>query len=163
MSSPLPLFKSPSPLSETIRTTITQALNAALADGLDLHSQIKLAHWNIKGPHFAALHPLFDSFADALAEHNDDLAERIVTLGARAVGTVRQVAAGSRLPEYPHQTTADLDHVRLLAERFAVYLHGLRAARTIAADAADDDSEDLLTGIVRATEKHAWFLLATLE
>lgn len=157
------MFKSPSSLPEATRTRISHALNAALADGLDLHSQIKVAHWNIKGPHFAALHPLLDSFASSLAEHNDELAERIVTLGGRALGTARHVAQVSRVPEYPSETTRDLDHVRHLAERFSTYLSGLRDARSTASEGGDDDSEDLLTGILRAFEKHAWFLIATLE
>lgn len=157
------MFTSPSSLPESARSAISQALNAALADGLDLHSQIKVAHWNIKGPHFASLHPLLDSFADSLSEHNDELAERIVTLGGRALGTVRHVAQTSRLADYPSETTRDLDHVRLLAERFGGYLAGLRSARSVAAASGDDDSEDLLTGIARDFEKHAWFLIATLE
>ena len=75
---------------------IADALNARLADGLDLHSQIKVAHWNIKGPQFAALHPLFETFAVSLANHNDGIAERAVTLGAKAYGTVRHVAKTRR-------------------------------------------------------------------
>src|SRR4029453_18142974 len=91
------MFKTPSALSEDARARIADLLNARLADGLDLHSQIKVAHWNVKGPQFAALHPLFESFAVALAAFNDEIAERVVTLGARAHGTVRQVARISRL------------------------------------------------------------------
>ena len=123
------MFKSPSPLSEQTRRTLAATLNARLADGLDLHSQIKVAHWNIKGPQFAALHPLFETFAVSLAAHNDAFAERAVTLGARAYGTARHVASSSRLEEYPQETTRDLDHVRLLADRIESYLQGLRESR----------------------------------
>src|SRR5512138_881239 len=111
------MYRSPSKLPEDARVRIAEALDATLADGLDLHSQIKVAHWNVKGPHFAALHPLFESFAVALAGFGDQIAERAVTLGAKAYGTARRVARTSRLPEYPEETTRDLDHVRLLAER----------------------------------------------
>ncbi len=71
----------------------------------------------MKGPHFAALHPLFESFATSLATHNDDIAERAVTLGALAHGTARHVAKASRLPEYPQEITRDLEHAALLADR----------------------------------------------
>ena len=77
------MYTSPSHLSETARAEIAETLNARLVDGLDLHSQIKVAHWNIKGPQFASLHPLFETFAVSLANHNDSIAERAVTLGAR--------------------------------------------------------------------------------
>ena len=57
------MFKTPSRLNEEALVKITGALNANLADGLDLHGQIKVAHWNIKGPQFPSLHPLFETFA----------------------------------------------------------------------------------------------------
>ena len=83
------MFKSPSPLPEKARTTIAETLNARLADGLDLHSQIKVAHWNVKGPQFAALHPLFETFAVSLATFNDTIAERAPNIRDLIVG--RQV------------------------------------------------------------------------
>src|SRR5262249_23238242 len=128
------MYKSPSPLSEEARGKIAETLNARLADGLDLHSQIKVAHWNIKGPHFASLHPLSETFATDLAEHNDTVAERAVTLGGRAYGTVRHVARSSALPDYPQDTTRGLEHVALLAERIDKYLQGARVSRKVADD-----------------------------
>jgi starvation-inducible DNA-binding protein len=157
------MYKSPSTLSEAARGAVSNTLNARLADGLDLHSQIKVAHWNIKGPQFPALHPLFETFAVSLAEHNDSIAERAVTLGALAHGTIRHVAKTSRLPEYPQETTRDLEHVRLLADRIEAYLVGLRESRGVAEQHADTDTVDLLTGMITEFEKHAWFLRASLE
>ncbi len=156
------MYRSPSHLSESARRRIAEALNAALADGLDLHGQLKVAHWNVKGPLFASLHPLFETIAGSVSEHNDEVAERAVTLGALALGTTRHVAATSRLPEYPQDTARDLDHVRLLAERLDAYLVGLRAARGAADELGDDDTADLVTAITTEVEKHAWFLRATL-
>ncbi|WP_394839689.1 DNA starvation/stationary phase protection protein Dps [Pendulispora rubella] len=157
------MYKSPSHLPEDARVKIVETLNARLADGLDLHSQIKVAHWNIKGPQFAALHPLFETFAVGLANFNDGVAERAVTLGGRAYGTVRHVSKASRLPEYPQDTTRDLEHVRLLAERFETFLDGVRESRTVGEKLGDTDTVDLLTQVVTEFEKHAWFLRASLE
>ena len=157
------MYRSPSTLPETARATIADTLNARLADGLDLHSQIKVAHWNVKGPQFPSLHPLFETFAVGVAEHNDSIAERAVTLGGLAYGTTRHVAKSSRLAEYPQETTRDLEHVRLLAERFEMYLQGMRESRGVAEQHGDTDTVDLLTGIITEFEKHTWFLRASLE
>src|SRR5512145_412606 len=116
------MYQSPSNLSEAVRAKVADALNERLADGLDLHSQIKVAHWNIKGPQFAVLHPLFETFAVSLANHNDEIAERAVTLGGKALGTVRHVAKASNLPEYPPDTARGSEHVKLLADRIEKYL-----------------------------------------
>jgi starvation-inducible DNA-binding protein len=157
------MYKSPSPLPEDARVKIADALNARLADGLDLHSQIKVAHWNIKGPQFVALHPLFETFAVSLAVHNDTIAERAVTLGAKAYGTVRHAAKTSKIPEYPQDTTRDIDHVKLLADRIEKYLVGLRESRLVACGCDDPDTEDMLTLVITEFEKNAWFLRASLE
>lgn len=156
------MYKTPSPLPETARVAIAKVLNEQLATGLDLHSQIKLAHWNVRGPQFAALHPLFEQFANQLAVHNDAIAERAVTLGALAIGTARQVAAKSKLAEYPVATTKDLEHVAALAERFETYLEGARSTRATAEQHGDLTTVDLLAGVVEEVEKNAWFLRATL-
>ena len=155
------MYRSPSHLPEDSRKQIADALNARLADGLDLHSQIKVAHWNIKGPQFATLHPLFETFAVSLAEHNDSVAERAVTLGAKAYGTTRHVANTSRLPDYPAEATRDMEHVGLLADRIEKYLQGARDGRQVAEKFGDIDTVDLLTGIISEFEKHAWFLRAS--
>ena len=157
------MYRSPSPLPEPSRVALVEQLNSRLGDGLDLHSQIKVAHWNIKGPQFAALHPLFETFAVSLANHNDSVAERAVTLGGKAYGTSRHVAKTSRLPDYPQETTKDLEHVKLLAERIEAYLAGLRESRKASEQHQDTDTVDLFTGIITEFEKHAWFLRASLE
>jgi starvation-inducible DNA-binding protein len=157
------MYKSPSHLPEKARSEIAVSLNARLADGLDLHSQIKVAHWNVKGPQFAALHPLFETFAVSLATFNDAVAERAVTLGGKAYGTARHVAKTSTLPEYPEETSRDLEHVRLLAERIEKYLEGVRQSRSDGERLGDTDTVDLLTGVVTEFEKNAWFLRASLE
>jgi len=157
------MYRSPSPLKEDARSRIAKSLNARLADGIDLWSQIKVAHWNVKGPHFAALHPLFETFATSLANHNDAVAERAVTLGAQAFGTARHVAKTSHLPEYDQDAVKDMQHVRLLAERIESYLDGVRDSRDLGEKEDDQDTVDLLTGIISEFEKHAWFLRATLD
>ena len=156
------MHKSSSPISPDARAKIAAALDASLNDGVDLYSQIKVAHWNVKGPHFAALHPLFDSFASAAAEANDEIAERAVALGALTSATSRRAAKSSRVSELPADATDGLALVALLVERFDSYLTGLRTAREIAAELGDGDTEDLVTQHVTAFEKHAWFLHATL-
>lgn len=157
------MYRSPSRLPEGARAQVAESLAATLSDGLDLHSQIKVAHWNVKGPHFAAFHPLFEGFATALAGFNDEIAERAVTLGARVGGTARQVAKGSRLQELGADSVKDLDLAAQLADRFEQYLDGVRAARGVAEKAGDQDTQDLLTGVVEQFEKNGWFLRASLE
>lgn len=157
------MFKSPSHLPEDARARIAEALNGNLADGLDLQLQIKVAHWNVKGPRFPGLHVLFDTFAAAITAHNDTVAERAVTLGAKAYGTARHVAKVSRVPEYPAETSRDVEHAYLVAERIEAYLTGVQTSRATAEEHSDADTVDVLTQVIRDFEKHAWMLRASLE
>src|SRR5689334_18673029 len=90
-------------LPEAARTKLVDLLNARLADAVDLQTQCKQAHWNVKGPSFIALHELFDKVNGEVEDYVDLIAERAVQLGGTAKGTARQAALRSSLPEYPAQ------------------------------------------------------------
>src|SRR5207249_9668055 len=71
-------------LPENVRSQVSDLLNNRLAEAIDLQTQVKQAHWNVKGPQFIALHKLFDEINDAVVEYVDLLAERVVQLGGTA-------------------------------------------------------------------------------
>ena len=102
------MFTTKNNLAPKIRAQVAAILNQSLADLSDLYSQTKQAHWNVRGPNFYSLHKLFDDLAGAVEEHLDDVAERVTALGGTAQGTVRQIAAASRLPEFPREQKDDL-------------------------------------------------------
>ena len=79
-------------LSENVRAQSAELLNVHLAAAIDLHGQLKQAHWNVRGPTFIAVHELFDKVAETVEGYADQIAERAAGLGAIAEGTI-QVAA----------------------------------------------------------------------
>jgi starvation-inducible DNA-binding protein len=87
------------------RAKVVTVLNQNLADAFDLQSQVKQAHWNVKGSDFWQLHKLFDEVAERAEEWVDELAERVTALGGYATGTVRMAAASSTLPVFPTDIT----------------------------------------------------------
>src|SRR5687767_14597555 len=95
------MLKTKNDLSLKTRQTVTELLQARLTDAIDLQTQMKQAHWNIKGPHFIGLHKLFDDINEDVEKYIDEIAERAVQLGAIVHGTARAVAKGSSLKEYP--------------------------------------------------------------
>ena len=81
-------------IADNTRAAMVALLNARLADAVDLATQMKQAHWNVKGPSFIALHELFDAIHVAIQGHVDNLAERITVLGGTARGTAAVAAGG---------------------------------------------------------------------
>ena len=153
-------FETRNDLPGATRSSMVGMLNALLADISDLSSQLKQAHWNVKGPNFIALHKLFDDIVEDVREHGDELAERAVTLGGVALGTVRMAAERSTLAEYPADISAGSDHVRAVSDALATFGAHVRESISIAEEAGDADTADLCTEISRAIDKWLWFVEA---
>src|ERR1700732_4016723 len=98
------MYPTKNDLPETTRRQMIDLCNARLADAIDLQTQTKQSHWNVKGPNFIALHELFDKVNEEVEDYVDDIAERAGQLGGVAEGTARMVAKRSSLAEYPVNT-----------------------------------------------------------
>ena len=156
------MFKTKNDLSEATRANAIDFLTARLADAIDLQSQTKQAHWNVKGPNFIALHELFDKVNEDVEDYVDDIAERAVQLGGVAEGTARMAAKRSSLGEYP--AVADgRNHVEALSSVLAAFGKSVRKAINDANDFGDLDTADLFTEISRGIDKWLWFVEAHLQ
>ena len=147
-------------IAENSRAALIDLLNARLADAVDLATQMKQAHWNVKGPSFAALHELFDAVHGRVAAHVDEMAERITALGGPAEGTAAAAAARTTLPPYPLDALSGPAHVEAASAALAAFGKGVRAAIAEAGAIGDADTEDLFTGISREVDKDLWLVEA---
>ncbi|HEX9711313.1 MAG TPA: DNA starvation/stationary phase protection protein Dps [Actinomycetota bacterium] len=150
-------------LPDNVRAQVAGLLNERLADVIDLATQAKQAHWNVKGPQFIALHKLFDEIHDAVQEYVDLLAERVVQLGGIAEGTVRIVAERSELTEYPRTIADGPEHVNALAGALAEFGARIRRAIDQTSDLGDQGSADICTEISRGIDKWLWFVEAHVQ
>src|SRR5690349_8161058 len=155
-----PVFTTRNDLPAVSRAQVAALLNRRLADALDLQSQCKQAHWNVKGPQFIALHKLFDDVYAEVTEYVDLLAERIVQLGGVAHGTVRDVAEASSLDEYPTNIATGEDHVKNLSAALAAFGSRIRVAIGETDDLDDAASADICTQVSRGIDKWLWFVEA---
>ena len=142
------------------RQALIALLNARLADSTDLRSQVKWAHWNLKGMHFIQLHELFDSVASHLEEQTDTIAERISTLGGVANGTVREAAAKSGLKEADLTASDGASMLKFLVHNVAHHANAMREAVQESNDLDDAITADLFTQLTRELDKDLWFLEA---
>lgn len=156
-------FRTSIEIPAAARVSINELLNQQLADTTDLFTQLKHAHWNVKGSDFYQLHKFFDELAAETLEWADLIAERITILGGYANGTVRMAASASRLPEFPTQAVDGLEHVATLVERYAAYCATTRAGIESTDKLGDPSTSDLLTEVSRAADKALWFLEAHLQ
>ena len=156
------MFPTKNDLSEAIRSKVVDLLNARLADAIDLQTQCKQAHWNVKGANFIALHKLFDEVNEDVEEYVDLIAERAVQLGGLAEGTARSVAKRSALAEYSARGADSREHVQALSSALSSFGKAVRAAITQTDDIGDADTADIFTEISRGVDKWLWFVEAHL-
>src|SRR5690242_3278680 len=156
------MFATKNDLSEGVRVKLIQLLNERLADCIDLQTQTKQAHWNVKGPDFIALHELFDQINGAVEDYVDEIAERAVQLGGVAEGTARMVARRSSLAEYPAAVDGR-SHVEALSTALAAFGRSARKATDQTNELGDLDTADLFTEVSRGIDKWLWFVEAHLQ
>jgi starvation-inducible DNA-binding protein len=146
-----------------IRTRSAALLNQRLADAIDLGTQVKQAHWNVRGASFIALHELFDQVAGHVQDQVDLLAERTTALGGVALGTVEVVARSSSLRAYPLDIRDGTEHLQALSSVIADFASKIRAAIDKTAGWGDATTSDIFTQISREVDQDLWLLEAHLD
>src|SRR5256885_13829075 len=157
---PARLYSTKNDLPESIRVEVIPLLNQRLAECIDLQTQCKQAHWNVKGPTFIALHKLFDEINEDVEAYVDLIAERIVQLGGIAEGTVGVVEARSTLIDYPLTLSSGAQHVAALSDALAGFGRTVRLGIEEMNELEDAGSADILTEISRGVDKWLWFVEA---
>lgn len=153
-------FLTSNDLPQDVRAPVARLLNECLADAIDLSADAKQAHWNVKGPHFIALHQLFDEIHSAVEGYVDLLAERVVQLGGVASGTLAAAAARTTLTEYPPEIASGAEHSRAMVKALSEFGSRVRRAIDMVGDMGDPGSADICTEISRGVDKWLWFVEA---
>ncbi len=154
------MYKTKNDLPEAVRTKVAALCNARLAEAIDLQTQCKQAHWNVKGPNFIALHELFDKVNEDVEDYIDLIAERVIQLGGIAEGTARMIVKRSSLPEYAATGGNGSEHVEALSSALAAFGALARQAIQTSSELNDADTGDIFTEISRGVDKWLWFVEA---
>ncbi|MFE6823009.1 Dps family protein [Streptomyces sp. NPDC057690] len=148
-----------SPLSDADLKTVSEALQGALVDLVDLSLVAKQVHWNVVGPRFRSVHLQLDEVVDVARAHSDTVAERASALGVSPDGRAATVAAGSGISAVAGGWVKDADAVGTLVAALGVVITRMRE-RVAATGDADPVSQDLFIGITADLEKHHWMFQA---
>jgi starvation-inducible DNA-binding protein len=157
------MYKTANTLPEQIRSRSVALLNHHLAAAIDLHAQIKQAHWNVRGPTFIAIHELFDKIANVVEEYSDKIAERAGTLGGTAEGTVQIAAGRSFLEPYQLGVADEKAHIAAVTAALASFGGSARNAIDESDQFGDIDTSDLFTEISRVIDYQLWLVEAHRE
>lgn len=140
---------------------VIEALSHLLADNYTLYLKTQNFHWNVTGPHFSALHTLFQTQYEELAIANDDIAERIRALGATAPGSFAAFGKLASIKEAPEKSGWQ-DMVKTLADDQDNIGVTANKVLKLAQEVGDEPTIDLMIQRLNVHQKAAWMLRAHL-
>ena len=145
-------------LPQEIRIQSVELLNFQLAAAIDLHAQMKQAHWNVRGPGFIAVHELFDRVSGEVESFSDLIAERAGGLGGTACGTIQTAVEHSYLFPYPLGIADETKHLFAVAGALAAFGGSIREAIEKSTKRCDPATADLFTEVSRGVDRELWFV-----
>ena len=151
------------PSARTRRDTrLTDALNLVLADSYALMALTHLAHWNVEGSDFFALHTAFQEQYENLFEAIDEVAERVRAFDAFAIGGLSTLAKAAQIEEFK-APLPQKDYVAALIVGHEKLVDDALRARDIAGEAEELQTQDLMIKRLQWHEKTLWMLKSYLK
>ena len=137
--------------------TLTNNMQAVLADLIELHIQGKQAHWNIVGTNFRDLHLQLDEIVDAARAFADDTAERMRALHALPDGRSETVAKSTSLAQFPEGLISTKDAIDRIVAALEAAVGTMRKVHD-EVDEEDPTTADLLHTFIEKLEQFAWMV-----
>jgi starvation-inducible DNA-binding protein len=142
---------------------MAEQLGLVLADTYVLAVKTHGYHWNVEGPHFGALHALFEAEYNDLIAAADVIAERIRALGVKAPTGMATFLETSAIKENTNKNLSAKDMIADLVKSHEKICERLSETEVLADEVEDVVSEDLMVNRLATHEKTLWMLKSHLK
>lgn len=149
-------------LTAAKQTTVVDKLNQLLIDYQVHYQNLRLFHWNVKGPFFFILHDKFEELYLEAAEKIDEVAERILALEGVPKGSLESVTAHAAIPSKEEIAEAK-GMVQAILNGNGVLIKDLNEVLSSASEAEDEGTIDIFTGYIQQLQKQNWMLKSFLK
>jgi len=137
-------------------------LNNLLADYMMFYQNTRGLHWNIKGEKFFELHLKFEELYTNLLLKVDEVAERILTLGATPLHTFDDYKSTAQI-EIVKNISDGKQGVQTILAAFETLIIKQRELLVLSADAVDEGTNALMSDYIREQEKLVWMYSSYLN
>ncbi|WP_078552729.1 Dps family protein [Bacillus alkalicellulosilyticus] len=144
-----------------MKNHLVEALNRQLASWNVLYTKLHNYHWNVTGADFFTLHLKFEEYYTEVATTIDQIAERILTINGRPLGTLKDYLEVSVVTEAVGTEQAK-DMVATIASDFELLIEEANFVIEIAERENDESTGDMFIQIKTTLEQHTWMLKAYL-
>lgn len=142
---------------------LEQKLNQYVADLTVMYTKLHNVHWYVEGPQFYRMHELFEDYYDQITEDMDEVAERMLQLDFKPVGSLKGVLEIAKIEERDETYEKDIELVKLVKKDFEYLLECSLDITKAAEDVEDNPTADLMIGFTAYYQKALWMLNATLK
>ena len=142
--------------------SVVENLNQLLVDYQVHYQNLRLFHWNVKGPFFFVLHDKFEELYLEAAEKIDEVAERILALDGSPKASLARITSESGIRSEDEVVEAN-DMVRAILKANEVLTSDLQTVLGSATKADDEGTLDIFTGYIRELEKQNWMMKSFLN
>jgi starvation-inducible DNA-binding protein len=140
---------------------LAKDLNQLLANFQLYYQNLRGIHWNIKGKAFFDLHAKFEELYTDANIKVDEIAERILTLGATPLHTFEDYTQAAKVP-VGKNVSKDEDAVRLIIDSLTELLKIERQILNFSDDANDEGTNAMMSDFITEQEKTVWMMKAWL-
>ncbi|MCS1351196.1 Dps family protein [Mechercharimyces sp. CAU 1602] len=144
-------------IQDVATKTIATVLNKQVANWSVLYVKLHNFHWYVKGKHFYELHTKFEEFYTEAAAYVDELAERLLAIGGKPIGSMKEYLSEASISEATGNESTE-QMVRSINNDFRMLVSDLHQGIHIAESEDDHATADMLTHIRTNIEKHSWML-----
>jgi starvation-inducible DNA-binding protein len=146
-------------VSNAAHPSVAQALYQCIAETTVTTMMAQNFHWNVTGMAFGPLHALFQEVYEDHFVAQDDLAERMRSIGQTVDGRLSYMVEVSKVLEESNAAEkSDVEMISALVEAQKTLAATLSGASDIAENNGDKLTEDLCVERGRVHEKFAWLL-----
>ncbi|WMI67710.1 Dps family protein [Mangrovimonas sp. YM274] len=141
---------------------IAEDLNVLLANFQIYYQNLRGIHWNIKGKRFFDLHVKFEELYTDANVKVDEIAERILTLGATPLHTFEDYTKSAKVP-VGKNISQDEKAVRLIVDSLKELLQIEREILEASDEANDEGTNSMMSDFITEQEKTVWMMKAWLD
>jgi starvation-inducible DNA-binding protein len=141
---------------------LADKLNNLLANYMMFYQNTRGLHWNIKGDKFFELHLKFEELYTNLLLKVDEVAERILTLGAIPLHTFEDYKSTSKIKSVKNVSDGK-EGIQTILDAFETVIIEQRELLNLSADAGDEGTNALMSDYIREQEKLVWMYSSYLN
>lgn len=142
--------------------TLHEKMNEYLANQMVMYIKLHNLHWYIKGKGFFTLHAKLEELYNATATKIDEVAERMLMVGASPVGSLQGALNLTKVKELGEKPIGSEEAIKVLEKDVEWWIKSTQELVSLADKEGDIGTVDMFSEFLGHYEKLHWMLKAYL-